>query len=469
MSAEVTAPSGGLAGTVAAIPSKSAAHRALICAALSEGPSRVVCAGASDDIRVTAACLRDLGAVITELADGFEVAGGRSAGVADLRVGESGTTLRLLLPVVAALGREARFHRAGRLPQRPLSPLYEELVAHGCVLGEACVEPLTLSGRLGPGVFCLDGGVSSQFFSGLLLAFPLLEGASELRVTGTLESRPYVELTLAAMRASGIEVDFDGTVFSCAAPQTYRAPRELEVEGDWSNAAFWLCAGALGERSVTVTGLDPASVQGDRAVIDILRGFGASVEVEGEAVGGAVTVTVRGGTLRGMRVDARDIPDLVPILSLVAAAAEGTTTITGAARLRLKESDRLAAVADVLGALGARIEVCDDGLTIEGGRRLVGATVDAWGDHRIAMMAAIATTVCDGPVVITGAAAVNKSYPRFFEDFEALGGTVGGEGVARVRERAPKTGEGIGLGGSVDPSPEPPKPSGLPEKGNEER
>ena len=429
MSAEVIAAPGGLAGTLAAIPSKSAAHRALICAALSAGPTRLHCAsGMAADIRATVACLRALGAEITETGDGFEVTGGRSVGVADLRVGESGTTLRLLLPVVAALGRSARFHRAGRLPARPLSPLYEELVAHGCVLGEPTTEPLTLSGQLEPGVFHLDGSVSSQFISGLLLAFPLLEGPSELRLCGALESRPYVEMTLAAMRASGVEVVFDGGTFRCAAPQNYRPPRELQVEGDWSNAAFWLCAGALSERPVTVTGLDPVSRQGDRAVVDILRSFGAVVETS------ATAVTVTGGGLAGIDIDARDIPDLVPILSVVAAAAEGTTRITGAARLRLKESDRLAAVADVLGRLGARIEVRDDGLTIKGTGRfspsgekrpvpLRGATVDAWGDHRIAMMAAIATLICEGPVSITGAHAVNKSYPRFFEDFEALGGT----------------------------------------------
>ncbi|MCL2331989.1 MAG: 3-phosphoshikimate 1-carboxyvinyltransferase [Actinomycetia bacterium] len=422
MLTEVTAPRGGLAGTLAAIPSKSHAHRALICAALSANPSRLICAQRSDDIRATAACLRALGAGIVEAADGFTVAPIAreqvSPGTVDLSVGESGTTLRLLLPVVAALGRSARFQRGGRLPQRPLSPLYEELVAQGCVLGEPTVEPLRLSGQLRSGAYRLDGGVSSQFISGLLLAFPLLRGTSTLCLTATLESQPYVEMTLAALRACGITLNFEGETFSCEGPQTYQAPTEVIVEGDWSNAAFWLCAGALGDRPLTCTGLDLESLQGDRAVIDILRRFGARVETD------ASSVTVSAGALAGIEIDARNIPDLVPILSVVALCAAGTTTISGAARLRLKESDRLAAVADVLGRLGARIKTTKDGLVIEGGRRLTGAAVDAWGDHRIAMMAATASLLCEGSVRITGAEAVNKSYSRFFKDFEALGGHV---------------------------------------------
>jgi len=424
---EVSAPRGGLAGTIAAIASKSHAHRALICAALSEAPSRVLCSSVSADILATVACLNALGADITAGDGGFEIMpigdprpGGAQEPI-DLYCGESGTTLRLLLPVVAALGRSANFHRSGRLPQRPLSPLYEELVAQGCMLGDPNAEPLTLAGRLEPGAFQLDGSVSSQFLSGLLLASPLLAGRSELRVTGELESRPYVDLTLDVMRASGIEITSEDGAFCCSEPQAYHAPREVVVEGDWSNAAFWLCSGAISARPVTVTGLDPHSVQGDRALVGILQRFGAAVDCVADAV------TVQGGTLKGIEIDVSDTPDLAPALAVVAAAASGLTTITGAARLRLKESDRLAAVADVLGRLGVQVEEVEDGLTIQGGRRLHGAVVDAWGDHRIAMMAAIAAPLCDGSVAITGAEAVNKSYPQFFEDLRALGGLVSEE------------------------------------------
>ena len=436
----VTAPEGGLAGALRAIPSKSQAHRALICAALSGKPSRVVCADPSDDILATAACLRALGAGVAYGAGVFEVTpiprvSGHDAQrqpPLDLYCGESGTTLRLLLPIVAALGRSARFHRAGRLAQRPLSPLYEELAAHGCRLGPPSAEPLTLSGRLEPGRFHLNGGVSSQFISGLLFALPLLAGPSELCLTGALQSRPYVDMTLSALRGSGVEVMSGDAAFSCAGPQAYRVPDEVVVEGDWSNAAFWLCAGALSARSVTVTGLDPASRQGDRGVIDILRRFGARVEVAQDQV------RVRGGRalLRGIEIDARDIPDLAPVLAVVGAAASGQTTITGAGRLRLKESDRLAATCDVLGRLGARIQVTDDGLEMCGAQQLVAATVDAWGDHRIAMTAAIASLLCADPVTITGADAVNKSYPRFFEDFEALGGQARADSFARVDKQS---------------------------------
>jgi len=422
---EITAPRGGLAETVAAIPSKSQAHRALICAALSEDEviSFVTCHCSSADIRATIDCLMAVGADILDCNSGIDVWPIKHSPLpldeaVDLPCGESGTTLRLLLPVIAALGYTARFHRSGRLPQRPLSPLYEELAAHGCVLGTPTDEPLTLTGQLEPGDFCLDGGVSSQFISGLLFALPLLAGPSTLRLTTALESRSYVDMTLKALRTSGIDIGFDGTTFSCRGPQAYWAPDDIAIEGDWSNAAFWLCAGALGKRPLTVTDLAADSLQGDRAIIELLRRFGARVEQADDAV------TVQGGVLQGIEVDAHDTPDLVPALAVVAAAANGQTTITGAARLRLKESDRLAAVCDVLGRLGADIRETDDGLLIQGGQRLHGATVDAWGDHRIAMMAAVASLLCRGRITITGAQAVSKSYPQFFEDFKALGGRV---------------------------------------------
>ncbi|MCL2882220.1 MAG: 3-phosphoshikimate 1-carboxyvinyltransferase [Coriobacteriia bacterium] len=398
----------------------------LICAALAEDISLLTCACPSADVWATYHCLNAIGADMIDCDQGFDVWPIKQRQVAleepfDLPCGESGTTLRLLLPIVAALGRPARFHRSGRLPQRPLSPLYEELVKHGCVLSAPTDEPLTLAGQLEPGDFCLDGGVSSQFISGLLFALPLLSGPSTLRLTGTLESRPYVDLTLEALRISGVDIGFDGTTFSCRGPQAYRLPEKVAIEGDWSSAAFWLCAGALGRRRVTVTGLSMNSLQGDRAVVEMLCRFGARIkQTEG-------AVTVRGGALRGIEIDAHDTPDLVPALVVVAAAASGQTVITGAARLRLKESDRLAAICDVLGRLGADIKETDEGLLIQGGRRLHGATIDAWGDHRIAMMAAVASRLCKGAVTITGAEAVDKSYSQFFEDLEALGGRVSEE------------------------------------------
>jgi 3-phosphoshikimate 1-carboxyvinyltransferase len=273
---------------------------------------------------------------------------------------------------------------------------------------------------LKPGRYTLDGGVSSQFISGLLFALPLLGGDSELYLTGRVESAPYIALTLDMLEQFGVKADAFEAGYRIPGGQKYRSPGTVRVEGDWSNAAFWLGAGAIGPKGepLACTGLELSSRQGDRAITGLLRRFGARVEENGS------TVTVFGGPLRGTDVDARDIPDLVPILAVVAAAAEGETRIYGAARLRAKESDRLNTVTALLTALGAEARETDDGLFITGGSALTGGEASAGGDHRIAMAAAVAATVCAGPVTLRGGQAVNKSYPGFFADFRALGGTV---------------------------------------------
>ncbi|MDR2733461.1 MAG: 3-phosphoshikimate 1-carboxyvinyltransferase [Spirochaetota bacterium] len=418
---------GRLGGTVDAIPSKSQAHRALISAALADAPTRVIfgerCTSVgtfpdeSGDIAATIACLSALGARIEREPNGYTVYPLQCAyDDAALSCAESGSTFRFMLPIVCALGRRASFILEGRLPQRPLSPLYEELVRHGCELSPQGSTPFHAAGKLISGQYSLHAGVSSQFISGLLFALPLLDGASEIRLIGRAESFPYIELTLAMLEKFGIQIKFDGTVFSVPGGQKFRSPGTARVESDWSNAAFWLAAGAQGE-GVTCAGLSMESRQGDRAILDILSGFGARVETSDNAV------TVSGGKLRGMTIDAEDIPDLVPILAVTAAAAEGETVIRNAARLRTKESDRLAAIASVLGGLGADICETEDGLCIHGGA-LTGGEASSWGDHRIAMASAIAASIACGPVVIRGAEAVGKSYPGFFEDMRALGGSI---------------------------------------------
>lgn len=410
-----------LGGTVRIVPSKSQAHRALICAAFADRPTRIICGSVSEDIEATAACLTALGAGITRTLDGYNVRPRDGADAGDtctLPCGESGSTFRFLLPVACALGRKASFIPRGRLPERPLSPLYEELVRHGCALSPQGAVPFLTEGQLTPGSYTLDAGISSQFISGLLFALPLLDGDSELRLTGQAESFSYVALTLAMIEAFGISVAFDGTVFKIPGGQTYRSPETIHVEGDWSNAAFWLCAGAVGAGRIACAGLDPQSGQGDRAALDILSGFGAKIEAADSAV------AAYGGNLRGIEIDAGDIPDLVPILSVVGAAASGVTIIKNAGRLRLKESDRLAAITSTLNSLGADISETTDGLVIRGGKTLSGGVVSSWGDHRIAMAAAIAALICTEPVLIKGADAVSKSYPNFFDDLTALGGSV---------------------------------------------
>ncbi len=401
---------GAWCGTLPAIASKSQAHRLLICAALGTHPVRMLCAETSQDIEATARCLNALGATIRWTDGAYEIT--PIATVPEhpvLDVGESGSTLRFLLPVVGALGASARLVLHGRLPQRPLSPLWEELEGHGMTLHREGANIIT-GGQLCAGVYELPGNISSQYISGLLFALPLLGEDSEIRLTTEVESGAYLTMTEQALHRSGITAEKTAHGWRIPGNQQYHGNSVCTVEGDWSNAAFPLCAGALAGEGITVTNLDAHSPQGDRAVVDILRRFGADVQVQDNAV------TVRPGNLRGITIDAAEIPDLVPVLTAVAVAASGETRFIRAGRLRIKESDRLKTVCALFSALGADIRETDDGLIIHGGKLLTGGTVDAAGDHRIAMTAAVAATCCTGPITVLGAEAVAKSYPGFWED-----------------------------------------------------
>ena len=412
----VTIHPGHAAGKLPAIPSKSAAHRLLICAALADTPTTIPCPQSSQDIDATAACLRALGAEIQRDAQGFQVTPlDRSAGLrrCTLPCGESGSTLRFLLPVAGALGVTAAFQLKGRLGQRPMEPLVSQLQAQGCTITQA-PDCLTISGQLQPGQFTLPGDVSSQFISGLLLALPLLGAESSLTVTGTVESAGYIAMTLRALSAFGLTPEQKAWHFTLP-PQGFHSPGTTPVEGDWSNAAPWLCMGVLAGTGVTLTGLDPDSLQGDRAVCQVLRAMGGSVGWTGD------TLQASPAPLHPVEIDARNIPDLVPVLAATAALIPGETRIVNAARLRLKESDRLTTTAQTLNALGGQVEETADGLVIQGKPSLPGGQVDAQGYHRIAMAAAVASVGCTGPVTITGAQAVEKSYPGFWRDLGALG------------------------------------------------
>lgn len=416
----ITVPPGARDGCVRVPASKSQAHRLLICAALGRAPVRLLLDGLSKDIEATVSCLRALGAKIEVSETCLLVSPIAAAPRAPCHLfcGESGSTLRFLLPVCGALGANAVFHMEGRLPDRPLAPLDAELRAHGMTL-QRDGALLRVSGQLVGGSFTLPGGVSSQFISGLLLALPRLAEESRLRITGTLESAGYVDMTLDALRLAGISVAREAGGFRIPGAQRFTLPSEMCVEGDWSSAAFFLCMGAFSARGITVTGLSPASHQADRAIVPLLRRFGAEVTEEADFV------RVRRGTLRGIRIDAAQIPDLVPVLAVLAVGCEGQTVIENAARLRLKESDRLQTTAATLRALGAEASELPDGLVLTGSPTLRGGTVDACGDHRIAMAAAVAACLSSAPVVITGAQAVEKSYPRFWQHLASLkGGTV---------------------------------------------
>lgn len=384
----ITIYPGTLRGHTRAIPSKSQAHRLLICAAFSDRQTTIFCPETNRDIEATADCLRALGADIARAHGNYIVSPvTTSPKVTDLYCAESGSTLRFLLPIAGALGIDTTFHMEGRLPKRPLSPLWEEMERMGCVLSRPTDTTIRCTGQLKPGSYSIDGSVSSQFISGLLFALALISGNSTLAITGNIESKPYITMTQQAIAAFRTDT-------RNIAP--FHSPGNVQVEGDWSNAAFFLTANALGS-NITIDGLDPNSAQGDRAVTTYLK------QLEQET-----------------SISAANIPDLVPILAIAAGAKQGAL-FTDIARLRLKESDRVASVASMLSSLGVGATPDENTLRVSHGI-YKSCTIDAAGDHRIAMAAAIAATVATGPVTILGAECVSKSYPSFWEEFKKLGG-----------------------------------------------
>lgn len=413
-----THPAAG--GTVAAVPSKSFLHRTLICAAMSEGKTEVRCGTVGEDVLATADCLRALGAKIEQTPDGFTVFGGCAAESAILPCRSSAATLRFFLSLAAARNTEAEFVCSEQLRQRPVAPLCTELSRHGVTIRQT-ETGFFCKGQLQPGAYEISGSLSSQFLSGLLLALPMLVDDSKVMLTDNIVSDPYVSLTQSVQSLFGVETQknnpefrIPNSEFFIPGRQTYRTPGTVIAEGDWSSAAQFLCAGAFSETGVTVTGLSLHSVQGDRAVLSLLSRFGAEVSASDDAV------TVRRSDLRGISTDASDFPDLVPLIALLGACAAGETHITGAGRLRAKESDRLRTTAQTLNALGASITVTEDGLHILGTGKLTGGTVSSCGDHRIAMLAAVASLACTQSVTVEGCEAVSKSYPGFFNDFSKI-------------------------------------------------
>ncbi|MDO4485905.1 MAG: 3-phosphoshikimate 1-carboxyvinyltransferase [Bacillota bacterium] len=413
-----------LKGQIRAIPSKSHAHRVLIAQKLAQLQGNSSCSSLdiptfSDDIGATKNCLVQLD---------------KEKPYLDCR--ESGSTLRFMLPVAMAVKDEAVFIGAGKLPDRPISPLKEEMENHGCnfrmgnkaqKISDKYREICTITGKLTPGDYHLAGNVSSQFITGLLFALPLLEEDSRLKLTTVLESAGYVDLTLDVLRSFSIiineTVSDDGLItYHIPGRQKYIEPDDLSIQGDWSNAGFWLACGALGG-DITVTGLDMDSSQRDKEIVDILRRMGAEIIIDNTGV-----VACRGGApgcmLKGAEVSVAQIPDIVPVLATVMSQAEGSSMITNAERLKIKESDRLKTVYDFLSRLGADITYAGAGLSLTGRSTLKGGEVSSHNDHRIAMAAAVASCGCEEPVMICNAEAVRKSYPRFFEDFAALGGNV---------------------------------------------
>lgn len=405
-------------GQVRIISSKSDIHRAMIAAALSDGETLLFLEGWSEDLEATARCIDALGGEVAREISGTMIVPieGEQSGEVLLNCKESGSTLRFLLPVVGALGRTALFEGKGRLPERPIKLLLEELEQHGCTVeGESL--PVALEGKLVSGTYTLPGNISSQFITGLLFALPMLEGNSQIRLTTDIESKGYVDMTVRTLEKFGIKVEEIENGYQVYGGQKYHTPRMVAVEGDWSNAAFWLAAGAM-QGKIACQGLDVNSAQGDKAIMELLEKFGAEIKV----VMNQITASQK--ELKGIHVDASQIPDLIPILCVVAAAAEGRTEIFNAKRLRLKESDRLAVMAECLKKIGVQVEEHPEGLTIIGGCNPPEepVVIDAHGDHRIVMAMAIAAVSLGVEIIIEGAEAVQKSYPSFFAEFTKLGG-----------------------------------------------
>lgn len=411
---------GTLQGYVTPPPSKSQAHRLLICAALGTEPCSIVCSSVNDDIMATMRCLNAIGAEITYSSGVFDVRPVSVVKGGMLDCGESGSTLRFLMSVAAVLGADATFTGTGKLPQRPMGALTELLSLHGTAVERSSADelPVTCSGTLRGGRFTIPGNISSQYLTGLLFALPLAAEDSEIEVVGEQTSASYIDMTLEALRVAGIEVERSGNVYRIKGNQKYRMPSRVIVEGDWSSAAFWVVAGVIGKNPVTVCGMNNSSLQGDSAIIDHLRSMGAFVNVDADRV------VAMPSHLFGAELDCADTPDLVPILSVAAAVAQGTTLFTNVGRLRFKESDRLAAMKSVLASFGVSADIGEDSFTVYGGEPVVVDTVDSFGDHRIAMSAAVLSTVAGGITQIEGSSCVAKSYPAFFDDFAKLGGIV---------------------------------------------
>ena len=428
--AEVTYGNEFRGGRVTLPPSKSVAHRAMLCAALSRGSCALSHMAGSQDIDATARAIEALGGEVRLEEDrGLCLVEGAGLGRAQggvIHCGESGSTLRFLIPIACALGGMWTFIGEGRLPRRPLDVYRELLPAHGVKYQDPGEDflPLTVEGRLEPGVFALPGNVSSQFITGLLLALPLLSGDSEIVLTTPLESEGYVNLTLQAMERFGVTASRTGRGWRVPGGQRYR-PQDLAVEGDWSQAAFFLTMAALAPAGaqVELAGLSRDSLQGDKACVELFEGFGLDLRWEGDLL---LCGNPRAGEpfrgLRGQVIDAAQIPDMVPALSVCAALSQGETAIVNARRLRLKESDRLAAMEAALTALGGKVLSREDGLVLKGVETLNGGRALGVNDHRVVMALAGAALGSRGPVTVTDAWSVRKSYPGFFDDFMRLGG-----------------------------------------------
>lgn len=394
-----------LKGRVSAPPSKSVAHRLLICAALSDGNSKITDLSSSKDIIATIEALKALGAEIEFDGTTANVKGIKKIpkkAVVDCN--ESGSTLRFIIPIAAALGVETIFVGKGKLPERPITPYLEELTKNGIAFDYNNTMPFSITGKLKSGNFSISGDISSQFITGLLFALPLLEGDSQIILTSKLESKPYVDITIDCLNKFGVEIIENEKGYYIKGSQKYIS-NDVRVEGDYSQAAFYYVANALGS-DIQIDNLNPDSYQGDKKIIEIINEISYNKKK------------------KAFEVDGSDIPDIVPILTVLACFCEGQSRIYNVSRLRIKESDRLESISSCINKIGGNVIATEDSLIINGVESFTGGEVDSFNDHRIAMSMAICATRCKDELIITNANAVEKSYPDFFEEYKKLGGKV---------------------------------------------
>lgn len=395
-----------LAGAVTVPPSKSVAHRLVIAAALSKGTSVVKNLSFSKDITATINAMRALGAQISIDGSAAVIKGIEQVPQkAVIDCCESGSTLRFLIPVACALGVETTFLGHGKLPERPITPYLDELPRHGVEFDYNSAMPFTVRGKLTSGEYRIGGDISSQFVTGLLFALAVIDGESTLVLTSPLQSKPYVDITADCLAKCGAAVKSIDGGYSISGGELHAF--EQSTEADYSQAAFFYVANSLG-CDIAINGLNEKSCQGDKKVVEICNEI----------------VYNKNGGLKSFELDCSDIPDLVPILTVLACFCEGKSRIVNVARLRIKESDRLQAVSSCLNALGAKVTAGQDFLEIQGVQSLSGGRVDCFNDHRIAMAMAVAATRCSAPLTLVGAQCVEKSYPDFFEVYKTLGGDV---------------------------------------------
>jgi 3-phosphoshikimate 1-carboxyvinyltransferase len=425
----VTIKPSKLTGEMRIPPSKSISHRAIICGGLSEGPSNIKNIIFSDDIIATLEGMKSFGVKVEGIEEDPESGTNNVSIMGRKRLKllnrvidckESGSTLRFLIPMAGLLGDEVIFTGRGKLVERPLETYYK-------IFREQDIEykndngklPLSVRGTLKPGTFRVKGNISSQFITGLMFVLPLLEGDSRIEITTELESKGYVDLTIEALKKFSIEIENnDYKEFFIRGNQKY-INKDYRVEGDFSQAAFWIVAGTIGS-SIKCTDLNINSLQGDRVILDIVKEMGGTISADSNII------EISPSRTKGTIIDAAQCPDLVPVLAVLGALSSGITKIINAERLRIKESDRLRAIATELNKLGGDVRELEDGLIIKGKENLKGGVVDSWNDHRIAMALAIASIKCTEPVTITNSDAVKKSYPQFWRDFVKLGGEIDG-------------------------------------------